>query len=295
MDTIAVTSNRLNAENKRTLEQYYARVNQGDFMGALETLSDDVVFTIPGDPAILPFAGRWVGRKGLSELFQAFGNAFWVVHMEETRIITTEDQLISFNDEAFKVKSTGRYYRVGVVHHVTFNEQAKINTLINLHDTYPAVQAFSGQAAIAQPIPVPTLLPHEAEIPDRVAQDIVERFYRLRVGGVDDVEDFLDDQVSLLAPGNPDLLPFSGAWIGKEEVMTVFRIHRAALTNQEITLEKVIANHGSVAIRLTERGNLADTGRAVELMRYELVQLTDDNKIGKVSIYVDTYPLTTAP
>ena len=129
---------RLKEKNSITLNKYYKSVNHGDFMAVTECLSENIIFKIPGNPKLLPFSGDWVGHDQVLKLFARFGSAFWIVGMSETRTITTENEVFSFNDEAFKVKSNGQYYRVGVLHKIKFDDNGLIESLTNVHDTYVA-------------------------------------------------------------------------------------------------------------------------------------------------------------
>ncbi len=284
--------NKLKSQNAKTLEKYYGSINVGDFMGALETLSPDVVFSIPGDSSILPFSGEWVGKESVMKLFQNFIDAFYIVHMDETCTITSENELISFNDESFKVKSTGQYYRVGVVHHMKFDENGLITSLINMHDTTAAVQAFSGNAAIVQPILSAAAVESKVQLSDIEAAVFVQHFYAERVWESGEVADFLDESVTLIAPGNPDKLPFSGVWIGKDNVLEFIDIHKKGLNNRTIAISSIIANNDTIAVVLEESGTNPDSGELVTLKRYDLIQLAEINKIGSITIYVDTYPFT---
>ncbi len=287
-----MTPNRLKAANAKTLANYYSSVNVGDFMGAAQTLAPDVIFSIPGDPTLLPFSGKWVGREKVLELFHHFIDAFYIVHMDETCTITSEDEIISFNDESFKVKTTDRYYRVGVVHHITFNEDGLIKSLINMHDTAPAVQAFAGKAAIAQPIFTPSQLTAKIQLSDMEATLFVKKFYEERLWEKGEVSDYLADSVNLIAPGNPDCMPFSGIWIGTKEVLQFMAIHNRLLTNRTITIENILANNDVIAVVLEESGTIAETEEEITIKRYDLIQLAETHKIGSITIYADTYPLS---
>lgn len=283
-------SGRLKPQNAETLKSYYERANVGDFLGAVQTLSSDIVFSIPGDTSLLPFSGEWVGHDRVMELFRSFGGAFKIVYMDETRTITTEDEVISFNDESFKVNSTGQYYRVGVVHHIKFNADGLIKSLTNVHDTDVAVQAFSGKAAFAEPILPPGMFPNEAEITDSVAHDLVEKFCGLvQEGG--EVSGHLDDQISVIVPGNPDVLPFSGVWIGKQEIGECLNLVNSVILDRTVEIKQITANNGSVAVVSEEDGKLASNGESVHLKKYELFQLTENDKIGRISVYLDTFPI----
>jgi ketosteroid isomerase-like protein len=145
--------------NEKTLRRYYDSVEQGDFLDILDTLADDITYVISGDPFILPFSGEWVGKASVTKLFQAFGDAFQLLHLSENLVINCGDRVISCNDESFAVFKTGLFYRVPVLHIAEFNSENKIVRFLNLHDTSTAEQAFAGRdpalVSIMPPAPAP--------------------------------------------------------------------------------------------------------------------------------------------
>jgi ketosteroid isomerase-like protein len=289
MTATATATATLRPENARTLATYYSRVNLGDFLGVSRTLSPDVVYSIPGDTAVLPFAGEWVGRDRVLDLFRAFGAAFRIVSMAEMRTITGEDCAISFNDEAFKVNSTGRYYRVGVVHHIEFDENHLIKSLVNVHDTYPAMQSFRGQAPILEPLPLATPLDGEATLANDAAHECVETLIgRLEDGR--DIADLLDERVEIYAPGDATQFPLGGVWMGPTEVAAYFQRSQRWLADREPRVEQVVANNGSVAV-ISSANGMTVAGEPTRYRQYDLVQVTGAGKIGRVTSFVDTYPL----
>ncbi len=226
------------------------------------------------------------------ELFQAFITSLQIVHMEETCTIACEDEIISFNDESFKSALTGRYYRVGVVHHMSFDENGKIKSLINVHDTYPAVQAFTGKAAIAQPVLTPSIIDSKVDLQYSDAVAFIEKFYAERDSEQGDVAKLMDDNITLIAPGNPEIIKFSGVWIGKESVLEFFNIHKELFSDRSVSITKIIANNDFIAVGLEESAVLNITGEKVTFSRYELFQMAGCDKAASITIYIDTRPLS---
>ena len=113
----------LNAKNKKTIDAYYAHANSGDFSGALQYLSEDVIYRIPGPIGTVAYSGEWRGRDRVMMLFEAFNASFGIVDMTEIRSIATENDAVSMNDEIFTARGTGRPWRVGVAHHMRFNTE----------------------------------------------------------------------------------------------------------------------------------------------------------------------------
>ena len=282
-------STGLKPENAATLRRYYDKVNQGDFLGVAETLAPEAVFTIAGDTGLLPFAGAWSGRDRVVELLRAFEAAFWVVDMTEVRTLSQPNTAVSFNDEAFKVKTTGQYYRVGVVHRVEFGDDGLIRSLTNVHDTYPAVQAFGGEPAIVEAMPLPDPLPGEEEHDGAAAKAVAEALVAgIRSG--DDVSGLFDDRAIVFVPGDQDVLPIAGAWVEREEISELLSRSRQFFSDRQSTTALTAAQAGSVGIQTEESATLPDGRRAI-FDQYLLAQVGASGKIGRLTYYLDTYPL----
>ena len=61
----------LDSKNAETMARYYERTNVGDFLGALEFLSEDVVYRIPGPADRVPYSGEWHGKNQVLLCFEA--------------------------------------------------------------------------------------------------------------------------------------------------------------------------------------------------------------------------------
>ena len=142
----------LDPANAETMAEYYRSAAVGNFQATLSTLADDVYFDISGDRRFLPFAGRWEGKEEVKKLFKIFSTCFALLNLTELQTTQSDCRVYSFNDETFYVHSTSRFYRVPVLHVMTFNGDHKISSLVNTHDTTSAVQAFTWGDPIAVPI-----------------------------------------------------------------------------------------------------------------------------------------------
>lgn len=279
----------LNEQNTKTMSRYYDHTNAGDFLGALEFLSDDVVYRIPGPPGQVPYSGEWRGKTQVMLCFEAFNAAFGLVDMAETRTIAGPDEVFSINDEIFTARGTGRAWRVGVVHHMRFDADHKICALDNYTDMVAAVQALGGQNAITVPMLTPDLVPGEESVPAERARDLVQRFYQV----FPDVDELLDDRASALLPGDSRRLRFAGHWRGRAEFGQMSAYLDAALEVEDANARHLLAENGSVAVVLDLHGTFRPTGRSVDaLPAVDFFQVTGDGKIGRFSRFFDTHLLT---
>jgi ketosteroid isomerase-like protein len=280
----------LDEKNQETMRRYYERTNVGDFIGALEFLSEDVVYTIPGPPARVPYSGEWRGKNRVMLCFEAFNAAFGLVDMAETRTVAGPAELFSINDEIFVSRSTGRPWRVGVVHHMTFDDDHLIARLDNYTDMAAAVQALAGQTAITVPMLPPGPLPGEGDVSAERARAVVERHLRSGPGAAD----LLDENVTALVPGDPRRLRFAGTWRGRAEFATMANYYSAAFDVDETSVEHVLAENGGVAVVTALRGTFLPTGARVDVRGVDFYQITGDGRIGRLARYFDTHQLTGA-
>jgi hypothetical protein len=209
----------LDPANAETMAEYYRSASVGDFQATLSTLSDDVFFDISGDRRFLPFAGRWEGKAEVQKLFQAFASSFALLNLTELQVTQSTSKVYSFNDETFYVHSTSRFYRVPVLHVMSFNADNKICSLINTHDTTAAVQAFTWGDPIAVPIsydtnqncdqPIPGLDDNDSVVD--IAIDILSLIFH-----GDLPEKVKADNMVIYIPGLPTRDCISGVWSASE-------------------------------------------------------------------------------
>lgn len=278
----------LNAKNAATMERYYEHTNTGDFPGAIQFLSDDVIYRIPGPPQIVPYAGDWVGKERVSLLFEAFNASFGLVDMEEVRTISTENEIFSLNDEIFTARTTGRPWRVGVLHHMTFNKDGAISGLDNYTDMVPAIQALAGTHAVALPVASTERVIGEEQISSAQAQSVVEQYY----AAFPHVGLLLDEQVSALMPGDPRRLRFSGIWRGSNEFLRMTQSFAKTLDLQEQRVRQIVANNGAVMAIVHVRGTFIATKAPVELDMVDFFEIAGNGRIGRLTAFLDTYMIT---
>jgi ketosteroid isomerase-like protein len=278
----------LDAKNADTMARYYERTNVGDFLGALEFLSEDVVYRIPGPVDRIPYSGEWRGKNQVMLCFEAFNAAFGLVDMVETRTVAGPDEVFSFNDEIFVGRSTGRPWRVGVVHRMAFDGDNRISMLDNYTDMAAAVQALGGQSAVEVPMLPPDLVTGEESIPAEQATAVVQRFY----DSFPDIDELVDENATALMPGDPRRLRFAGTWRGRTEFTRMTSYLRDGFDLADKPVQRLVAEQGTVAALTTLRGTFVPTRTPVDLTAVDLFQITGAGKIGRLCRYVDTHAFT---
>ena len=62
-------------DNLQTIRKVYEAFGEGDVEGVISMLADDVTWTTPGPPDIIPYAGEKKGHDEVRGYFEAFGAA----------------------------------------------------------------------------------------------------------------------------------------------------------------------------------------------------------------------------
>lgn len=66
-------------ENIEVIHQAYAAFRQGDVPSVLAMLTEDVRWSTPGPPELIPYAGSRAGHEQVAGYFEAFGGAVEVL------------------------------------------------------------------------------------------------------------------------------------------------------------------------------------------------------------------------
>ena len=241
---------QLDHNNQHTQSLYYKSAAIGDFPGTLDTLADDVFFEISGDPAILPFAGRWEGKENVKKLFSAFGSSFRLLNLTETDVVESDSVSYSFNDESFYVYETGFYYRVPVLHIMNFNSDHKISSLVNIHDTSTANQAFKSLASSLVAIS-PKISPTSdgLVLEDSYLSDLSDSLIKAIFSG-ETSSSFFAENLTLYIPGLQDRDMISGVWT-LDELKKVYpeRINKLNKFSSSPSIHSITKSANRLAIR----------------------------------------------
>lgn len=293
-EVVVRVDEKLYPANAETMANYYKFAGIGDFAGTLDTLSDDVFFQISGNPEKLPFAGYWSGKEKVKQLFTAFGSSFRLLSLNELQVVESNNRIHSFNDEAFFVYKTNRYYRVPVLHTLNFNDNHKISSLVNIHDTTAAIAAFSGADPQLVPINADKRPDSEEDTATSdsqnndvrrkqmasIAKDVLELIFQGKQRDTSITED-----VTLYIPGKPTRDHISGVWT-LDELKKVYPKSLEQFFNEskfdvsQLNLREITANNGYVIID----GDMSDRERVNWTI---LGVLNQENRITSASLYLD--------
>jgi uncharacterized protein len=128
--------------NLQVVHQAYAAFGQGDVPGVLAILTEDVRWSTPGPPDVIPYAGLRTGHEQVGGYFESFGGAVEVTEFEPQKFFAQEDMVVVLGRYALRVKSTGNAVETDWVHAFTLRDR-KIAEFRGYEDSAAVVGAFS--------------------------------------------------------------------------------------------------------------------------------------------------------
>ena len=129
-------------ENLEIIHDVYAAFGRGDVPGVLAMLTDDVRWTTPGPPDIIPYAGVRTGHDQVTEYFQAFGTSAETTSFEPKRFFADGDMVVVLGHYTLKVVKTGAVIDNDWVHSFTLTG-GKISAFEGYEDSAAVVAAFT--------------------------------------------------------------------------------------------------------------------------------------------------------
>lgn len=94
------------AANLQTIHDVYAAFGRSDVPGVVAMLTDDVRWSTPGPPDIIPYAGTRTGPAQVAEYFQAFGGAVQTTAFEPRRFLADAELVVVLGHYTLRVVKT---------------------------------------------------------------------------------------------------------------------------------------------------------------------------------------------
>jgi hypothetical protein len=131
-------------DNLHTIHKVYAAFEQGDVEGVISMLTDDVRWTTPGPPDVIPYAGlRW-GHDQVTGYFEAFGQAAETTEFEPQEFFAQDDHVVVLGHYTFSVVKTGKVVDNDWVHAFEFSD-GKVSAFEGYEDSAAVVAAFTAK------------------------------------------------------------------------------------------------------------------------------------------------------
>jgi uncharacterized protein len=128
-------------DNVQVVQQAYAAFGRGDIPAVLETLTDDVEWSVSGSPEVLPWAGQRRGREQVGQFFRALGGTLTHEAFEPREFIVQGDTVVVLGTE--RVRASGRVVDTDWAMVFTIRD-GKIARYRDYHDTAPIQAALRG-------------------------------------------------------------------------------------------------------------------------------------------------------
>jgi ketosteroid isomerase-like protein len=129
-------------ENVKIAQEGYAAFGRGDLPAMLELLTDDVEWIESGPADVIPAAGTYRGKDGVSRFFATLGEETEIHKFEPHEFIAQGDHVVVLIASEFTVKRTGRKVSDHLAHVWTL-EGGKLARFEAFRDTAAIVAAYS--------------------------------------------------------------------------------------------------------------------------------------------------------
>ena len=133
-------------DNLQIVKEAYAAFKRGDIPAILNTLSDDVVWFLPGQTSLVPVAGERRGREEVGQFFAALDENQEVKEFEPQEFIAQGEKVVVLGQYRWRVKSTGREFSSDWVHVFTLRD-GKVAGFKEYYDTDACADAYRAASA----------------------------------------------------------------------------------------------------------------------------------------------------
>jgi ketosteroid isomerase-like protein len=137
--SIAYTSG-MDSQNIQTIKEMYAAFGRGDINAILDTLSDDISWTVHGPPTV-PFYGVRNGRQGVAGFFSAMDESCTMEEFAPQTFLADGDIVVCIGHMTTRCKATGKAAPTSFVHIFHFRD-GKPCKLEELQDSFAVAQAY---------------------------------------------------------------------------------------------------------------------------------------------------------
>ena len=128
----------------RIIQEWFGAIGRGDLEFVLQTLAEDVVFTLPKDKAdaIIPYLGRRVGRAAVAEAFRIREETTETLEYTTRNLIAQDQQACAIIYTKGRYRGSGVEYEIEDAHWFLVDETGKIKRWTVYFNPGPEVLAF---------------------------------------------------------------------------------------------------------------------------------------------------------
>jgi hypothetical protein len=132
--------------NLELVQQAFGYFGQQNIPAFIGMFSDDAVWTEPGDPADIPYAGSFTGPQGIMQLLGIIGHNLQMKKFVPTKFIADGDTVAVLGVNDSVVIATGNAYTTDWMYIFTV-ANGKFTNLQVLMDTLAIAKAFKPNAS----------------------------------------------------------------------------------------------------------------------------------------------------
>lgn len=129
--------------NLTVVQTAYAAFGRADIPAVIGCFAADGSFAIPGDPALFPVRGRFVGPDGLLRFFQTIGATYQVLDFAPETFDCFADKVLVHGHEKLRMVGTGREMTMNWLHLFTIAD-GRIASVVEWNDGAALLAAFRG-------------------------------------------------------------------------------------------------------------------------------------------------------
>jgi ketosteroid isomerase-like protein len=126
----------------------YSTFKNGDIQSLLNLMAEDISWFLPGNPEVIPFAGRRQGIQQVREFFSTLSANQDFIRFEPREFIAQGDKVVALGSYEWRIKSSGRTYGCDFAHVFTVRD-GKIGAFQEFYDTEVVANAFRSESAEA--------------------------------------------------------------------------------------------------------------------------------------------------
>jgi ketosteroid isomerase-like protein len=132
--------------NTALIQAAYADFQKGDIASLLDRLTDDVVWTTPYPPEVVPHGGRRTGKDGVRSFFEQLARGYEITKFDPREFISAGDQVVALVTIAGHARETGVAASEDTAH-VFRIRNGKVSEFREYADARSIVAAYTPQAA----------------------------------------------------------------------------------------------------------------------------------------------------
>jgi ketosteroid isomerase-like protein len=130
------------------VKEAYSTFKNGDIQSLLNLMAEDISWFLPGNPEVIPFAGRRQGIQQVREFFSTLVANQDFIRFEPREFIGQGGKIVALGSYEWLIKSSGRTYGCDFAHVFTVRD-GKIIAFQEFYDTEVVANAFRSESAQA--------------------------------------------------------------------------------------------------------------------------------------------------